>query len=276
MKAFLSLAIFILLLVTPGCKPTPSEKKPTLTATEDLVLQELQQAISDHPDSVKLYERLIDTLTSRGNFADAAAWCTQLINRGADSNYYYWYVKGDIFRQGKIYDSAIAAYQFYLQKFPDDELILLNLGSAYAEAGNATAIDLADNLVRRFTTQEMRSKSAFIKGVYFNTIKNYGEARKWLDTTLLLNYNFDEAYMEKGYGYYDEAKYKEALGSFTTLTNLNGDYADGWYWMAKSQEALGQKKEAIVNYEQAYALDNNIAEAKQAVERLKKELGIRN
>ena len=65
MKAFLSLAIFILLLVIAGCKPTPSEKKPVVPAAGDLVIQELQQAVADHPDSVKLYERLIDTLTSR-------------------------------------------------------------------------------------------------------------------------------------------------------------------------------------------------------------------
>jgi tetratricopeptide (TPR) repeat protein len=74
--------------------------------------------------------------------------------------------------------------------------------------------------------------------------------------------------MEKGYSYFDEKKYKEALTSFTTLSNLNGNYAEAWYWMAKSEEALGQNKEAIDNYMQAYALDNSIVEARDAVERL--------
>jgi tetratricopeptide (TPR) repeat protein len=201
-------------------------------------------------------------------YSEAAKWCNELLGRGADSNYYYWYVKGDLFRKGKMYDSAIHAYKSYLTRFPDDEEILLNLGYTYAEAGNQAAVPLADLLSRRFPNQEIRSESAFIKGVYYNTIESYSEARRWLDTCLLFNYNYYEAYMEKGYSYFDEKKYKEALTSFTTLSNLNGNYAEAWYWMAKSEEALGQNKEAIDNYMQAYALDNSIVEARDAVERL--------
>jgi tetratricopeptide (TPR) repeat protein len=254
-----------------GCKPQKTKKEVVVPAQTDLVLEKLQQDIRRFPDSTSLYDTLINTLDRRGQYAEAAKWCNELIGRGADSNYYYWYVKGDLFRKGKMYDSAIRAYEAYLNKFPDDEEILMNLGYTYAEAGNKNAVQLADVLVRRFPTQEMRSDAAYMKGVYYNTIKSYSEARRWLDTCLLLNYNYYEAYMEKGYSYFDEKKYKEALNSFTTLTNLNGNYAEAWYWMAKSDEALGQNKDAINNYMQAYALDNNIVEAREAVERLQKK-----
>ena len=42
--------------------------------------------------------------------------------------------------------------------------------------------------------------------------------------------------------------------------------------MAKCQEASGKNKEAIASYNEAYSLDNSIAEAKNAMERLEKQV----
>jgi tetratricopeptide (TPR) repeat protein len=265
---YAGIAAFVL-----ACKPNPKPVPQQVNVPSvDNNLQELEQAIAGNPDSVKLYDRLIDTLTSRKQYDAAAKWCNKLIGRGADSNYYYWFVKGDVLRRGQLYDSAIAAYQTYLTKFPDDEQVLLNLANTYAEAGNKNAVDLANKIAARFPNREMRSEATFIKGVYYNQVKQYPEARKWLDTTIVINYTFSEAYMEKGCSFYDEGRYKEALRTFTNLAKINNGYADAWYWMAKCQEALGKPQEAINNYDQAYALDHNITEAKTAVARLQKTL----
>jgi hypothetical protein len=59
--------------------------------------------INEYPDSVKLYDRIIDTLATRQQYAEAAEWCNKLIGRGSDSNYYYWFIKGDIFRRGEMF-----------------------------------------------------------------------------------------------------------------------------------------------------------------------------
>ncbi|MES2646158.1 MAG: tetratricopeptide repeat protein [Bacteroidota bacterium] len=229
----------------------------------------MKEVIEENPDSVKLYERLIDTLANRKQFLQAASWCNKLLGRGADSNYFYWFVKGDIFRRGQLYDSAISSYQTYLNKFPDDEQVLLNLANTYAEAGNKNAIYLADKIAMRFPNREMKSEAAFIKGVYYNQVQQYVNARKWLDTAIVINYTLSEAYMEKGYSFFDEAKYQDAFKTFKTLANINNGYADAWYWMAKCNEALGQTQDAIDNYEQAYALDRSLAEALTAIDRLR-------
>jgi tetratricopeptide (TPR) repeat protein len=273
MKPLLCILLGSGLIAGVGCdnttKPPGKTEKPDAPLSEkDLVLQDLQQKIDTYPDSVRLYDKLIDTLVSFEDYKSAGAIATQLINRGADSNYYYWFVKGDIYRRGKMYDSAAAAYNAYLRKFPDDEQILLNLANTYAEAGNAGAVDLTTSIAHRFPNRQMRSEAFFIKGVYYNQVKQYTEARRWLDSTLLLNYNYAEAYMEKGYSFFDEAKYKEAHKTFSTLTDLNNQYADGWYWKGKCEEALGKKKEAAESYTQAYTIDPSIKEAKEAVERL--------
>jgi tetratricopeptide (TPR) repeat protein len=268
MRLFFTLYI---VFIAVSCNQSPRQTTGQLdTATgNNLVVNRILQSISENPDSVKLYEKIIDTLTNSGRFVEAAAWCNKLIKRGADSNYYYWFIKGDIFRRGQLYDSAIASYQTYLRKFPDDEQVFLNLANTYAEAGNKDAVDLANKIAARFPTREMRSQAAFIKGVYYNTIKQYNEARRWLDTAIVINYNFSEAYMEKGYSLYDEHHFKEAEKTFSRITELNRNDADAWYWVAKSQEASGKKTEALHSYEQAYDLNNGITEARQAIDRLK-------
>lgn len=264
---FLLAALFLF-----SCRQQTKQSSSNTPAIElqDEVIENLQDAIRQNPDSARLYDRLIDTLTNRKQYAEAAAWCNKLIGRGADSNYYYWFIKGDIFRRGQMFDSAIGCYQTYLRKFPDDEQVLLNLANTYAEAGNKDALDLANMLAARYPTREMRSETAFIKGVYYNTIKQYADARRWLDTAIVINYNFLEAYMEKGFSLYDENNYKDAFKAFSKITELNGNYADAWYWMAKCQQALGNGKEAVVNYKEAFDLDPSITEAKTAIDSLEK------
>lgn len=264
------LLIFSLLAVSLlSCRQQPKQQVNDNGNVADEVLQELQGAIESNPDSIRLYDRIIDTLTNRGKFADAAAWCNRIINRGADSNYYYWFIKGDIYRRGQMFDSAISSYQTYLKKFPDDEEVLLNLANTYAEAGNKDAVDLANMIAARYPTREIRSQAAFIKGVYYNTVKQFSDATRWLDTAIIINYNYTEAYMEKGYSLYDQKKYSDALKTFSRLTELNRNDADGWYWVAKCEEAMGNNTEAINSYEQAFALNDSIVEAKQAIDRLK-------
>ena len=269
MKQFLFYVVIAICVF--ACKPASNTipQNPAIITTGD-GLKALEQAIEANPDSIRLYDRLIDSLANRKEYAAAAAWCNKLIGRGADSNYYYWFVKGDIFRRGQLYDSAIRSYQTYLTKFPDDEQILLNLANTYAEAGNKNAISLASKIAARFPNREMRSEAAFIKGVYFNQVKQYANARRWLDSAIIINYTFSEAYMEKGYSLYDEGKYDEACKTFNRLAEINNNYADAWYWMAKCQEVLGKPQEAINNYQQAYALDKTITEALNAAERLQK------
>ncbi|TAD81906.1 MAG: tetratricopeptide repeat protein, partial [Bacteroidetes bacterium] len=132
------------------------------------------------------------------------------------------------------------------------------------------SLALADSIARSFPDDEVRSRCWFIKGVYYNLAKQYDTARLWLDKALEINYNFAEALMEKGYGFYDAGRYAEALKTFETLTQLNKKYADAYYWLAKCKEQLGQPTEAATAYETAFALDSSITEAQEAVQRLTK------
>ena len=74
--------------------------------------------------------------------------------------------------------------------------------------------------------------------------------------------------MEKGFLYYDNKKIKEALQVFQTLSKIKNTYADGYYWLAKCYEAMGNKTEAIANYQKSLILDPKLKEATEALQRL--------
>ena len=258
------------LLFTAACNNTP-EPAPKREPVANPIIAALEARIKDFPDSIRLYDQLIDAYMKNNMYAAAASVTDQVIRKDPEQNFMYWYVKGDNYRLGEMYDSAIAAYQHYLQKFPDDEEINLNLAFSYAEAGNKLSLAKSDELAAAFPSPEMSAKAACIKGLYYSRLNQGAEARNWFDSSIRADYTFIEAWTEKGYSFYDDKMYTEAIANFKKLLNIDVSNANAWYWIAKSQEASGQTKEAIENYDKAYGLDHTITEAQQAIARLRKK-----
>ncbi len=233
-------------------------------------LETFFEAVHTYPDSIPLYEVLVDTLANRGLFSEAASWCDSAIQHEKIFPAGWFLAKGDLFRMAGVYDSAIQAYKKYLYVFPDDEQILLNLANTYAEKGDSSALGLTKHIDALFNMAETRASTAYINGIYYTTVANFPEARKWYDSAIQLRYNFTEAWMERGYAFYDEGKFEEAKENFFQLTNLNKANAEAWYWMGKSEEAMGNKKNAMDYYARAYSLDRKLTDARRALERLRK------
>jgi tetratricopeptide (TPR) repeat protein len=230
-----------------------------------------KQGIRQNPDSMALYQAFVDTLANRGLYAEAAAWCDSAIKADRTRNISWLLAKGDLYRMAKYYDSAIVAYRSYLSLFPEDEQILLNLANTYAEKGDIACLKLCTEIAAKYPSPETRASTAFIAGLYHNINGHYPEARKWFDSAINLRYTFSEAWMERGYSFYDEKKFAEAEKNFSQLTTINRGNAEAWYWMGKSAEAAGKKNEALDFYLRAYSLDRNLTDAHRAVERLKKK-----
>ena len=82
------------------------------------------------------------------------------------------------------------------------------------------------------------------------------------------DYYFLDAYMEKGSLFYNAKNYEEALETFELAAKVSPTFAEAYYWMGKTKEALGQKEEAKLDYQRAYGLDKTLTEAKQAADKL--------
>ena len=77
-----------------------------------------------------------------------------------------------------------------------------------------------------------------------------------------------EAYMEKGFLYFDNKEINEALQVFKTVVTIKNTYSDGYYWLGKCQESLKNNPEAMANYQKAVTLDPKLKEAAEALKRL--------
>jgi tetratricopeptide (TPR) repeat protein len=104
--------------------------------------------------------------------------------------------------------------------------------------------------------------------LYYVNTGNKTEALKQLNAAIQHDYYFLDAYMEKGQLYYNSQQYNEAIKTFQLATTITPTFADAYYWLGKTKEAMGNKAEAKLDYQRAYGLDKSLLEAKQAADKL--------
>ncbi len=267
---------YSLMITTVGIMGTSCESKPVTstndgnkTATENQVIILLKEKIFQNPDSIRLYDKLIDLYTASKNYTAAAAWCDSLLKRNEDSNFSYWFVKGDLQRQALQFDMAIGSYKTYLNRFPDDDQVLLNLANTNAEAGKLESLAQSDAFINKAATRDIKADGYFIKGVYYSRIKEFDKAIENFDQTIINRYSFLEAYLEKAIAQFDKGLYNDALKTLDKLLTVSQSYPDAYYWKGKNYEALKKITDALSNYETASSLDKTFTEAKQKTDSLK-------
>ena len=132
----------------------------------------------------------------------------------------------------------------------------------------AEALRLCEELKRTDSTGRDPLPS-YYQGIYYSTIKAYAAAIQSFDRTILIDYNFIEAYIEKTSLLYDQKNFKGGLEVLSKALAVAPDHASVYYWTAKCQQALGDKESARFNYLKAYGLDKSFSEAKAAADQLK-------
>ncbi|HEX2607004.1 MAG TPA: tetratricopeptide repeat protein, partial [Flavisolibacter sp.] len=97
---------------------------------------------------------------------------------------------------------------------------------------------------------------------------NTAEALRQYDLAIRSNYNFLDAYLDKGELLFNQKRYDEAAANFRTALRVKPATALFYFWMGKIDEVRGDKAEAKLNYQKAYGLDKEMEEAKKAADRL--------
>ena len=266
MKRFITIS-FTLIIFLLGCKnneaPDPQQKK---LKEHTALLQQIQQQIAAKPDSIGLRLKLIDILDSLSQYKQAAVQIDSLIHNDS-LNYGLWFRKGRLLETAKDTIQAVMAYATAIKIYPspDGQLSLANL---LAETKNENALVLCQRVQDLRLGRDYSAHCNFIAGIYFARMGNKAKAQQLFDACINDNFAYMEAYQEKGFIYYDDKKFEEALKIFQMAVKVNNTYADAYYWQAKCFEALHKKEEAIKNYQTALALDKELKEAKEALQRL--------
>lgn len=176
-------------------------------------------------------------------------------------------IKADALKAKGKADEALTVLEKAYALQPRDKETAYNLAYEYADAKNPKALSLTDTLLKYDKTETV-ARAWYIKGHYYHNTGNEKQALRYFDSSITADYNFLDAYLDKGQLQFKQKAYDAALKTFATGQKLSPGAAVFYLWVAKTQEAMGDKADAKTNYERAFALDKDLTEAKEAAERL--------
>lgn len=233
----------------------------------DTAIAFLQQALKKLPQSISLHILLAKGYESKNQTDKALAICDQVIKQ-FPGQIDALVLKSGLLKQQDKNKEALSVLEMAYSYAPDDVDLVHQLAFEYAEAKNTKALSLSDSLIK-VDVEKRHAEPYYFKGLYFENTGNYKEAVRYFDEAISHDYNFLDAYLDKGQTYYNQKKYQEALKTFQLTTTVFPSEALPYFWIGKAQQALGKKDEARLNYQRAYGLDKTFEEAKDSSDHVK-------
>lgn len=232
----------------------------------DSAIAFLQTALKRLPNSVALRIGLARGYQQKGQKDQALEICRQIL-ANEPGQLDAMMLQSELLKEQNKNNESLAVMEKAYSMAPGDASLAQNLAFAYAEAGNPKVLPLCDSLIA--ADKAKRSPEPYyFKGVYYSNVGRSADAIRQFDAAIQHDFHYIDAYINKGIVYYDAKQYPQALKVFAQSAAVFPDESDPYYWMAKTQEAMGNKPDAKLNYERAYGLDKTRAEAKQAADRL--------
>jgi tetratricopeptide (TPR) repeat protein len=237
-----------------------------LESKPDSALVFLNKAVKELPGSYLLRLTLARAYDAKNETDNALLACNQII-QDHPQQVEVLKLKADLLDKNEEPDSAILVLEKAYQLAPFDMDLNYALAFKYAENKNSRVISLCDSLITKDSLHQ-HAEPYYYKGIYFSNINEKSKAISLFDEAIGHDYNFLNAYIEKGRVQYDQKKFNEAFKTFQLAQTVSPKFPDAYFWMGKCEEALGKKEEAKLDYMRAYGLDNSFIEAKKAADRL--------
>lgn len=233
--------------------------------SQDSAISFLQKAVQQLPGSIALQIGLARGYQSKGEAEKAAAIADAIIGQ-YPGQLDALTLKSEILSQQNNKSGALAYLEKAYALVPSDPSLAYDLAYEYADLRNPKAVTLADSIIREKTPEY--EKAYYIKAVYLAHVGKTAEALKNFDAAIQINYNFLDAYRDKGQLLLEQKKYGQALKTFELALKVAPASAEFYYLVGKTQQAIGNKQEARLNYQRAYGLDRSMTEAKEAADTL--------
>ena len=227
----------------------------------------LNEAISSLPQSVLLQLTLSRAYDAQNKTDNALSICNKILQTYPENTDILKF-KATLLDKKNDTTEAITTLEKAYSLTPFDVGLNNELAYKYAETKNSKVIFLCDSLIK-MDSLKIHAEPYFCKGLYYSNINDKAKAIELFNAAIQHDYTFLDAYLSKGRVYYDQKKYTDAKKTFLQIINISSTIPDAYYWLGRSQEALGEKDEALLNYQRAYGLDKTFTEAKEAADRIK-------
>ncbi|MGH2648464.1 MAG: tetratricopeptide repeat protein, partial [Ginsengibacter sp.] len=220
------------------------------------------------PDSLTLVQNLIEVYRNEGSYDSALVLTNDQIKKDSN-NAYLWNMKATLHFENDDTLNAINSLEHAVDIYPLPEY-LVALGTIYAEVKNPKSLIIANGLLKANRVKS-GADAMFIKGLYYSYTEDKMKAINYFDSSLHMDFTYMFSYREKAIALYDLGKYKEALEVLKRAVTVQNNFDEGYYWMGKCYEKLGNKEDAIQSYQTALLYDNNFSEAREALDKLQNE-----
>jgi tetratricopeptide (TPR) repeat protein len=262
-KIISNIACCAILIIIISCN-NGSDKKVQSARTGNSK-EFLKNAIRQYPDSLLLIQNLIEDYRDEGSYDSALAFTDDQIKKDSN-NAYLWNMKATLHFENDDTLNAINALERAVDIYPMPEY-LVALATIYAEVKNPKSLIIADGLLKANRVKS-GADAMFVKGLYYSYNNDKTKAINYFDSSLHIDFTYMFSYREKAIALYDLGKYQEALNVLKRAVTVQNNFDEGYYWMGKCYEKLGQKDDAIQSYQTALLYDKNFIEAREALNKL--------
>jgi tetratricopeptide (TPR) repeat protein len=138
---------------------------------------------------------------------------------------------------------ALTSLRNYTLLAPEDGNGWLELAWLLADTKDKRTLTVTDSL-ELVPDPAVRSRAAYIKGVYYSNIGQDDRAVAVFDSIINTNYTYLDAYIEKGIIQHDRKQYADALKTFQQAMKVNSSTPEVYFWISRCYEGLNNLAEA--------------------------------
>ena len=242
-----------------GCSTGPDKKA---IAQDTSTVARLRSSIAAFPDSAALRIRLLDAYESGRDIPSAMQLLDSLFAQDSTVAYLH-YRKARLWLSDHDTTRAISSLKRAMAYAPDNTDILLELGYVLSDRGDAEARTIAETIINVSKDPDTRSRGRLLKGIYYSNKGDKASALKEYDASIVDNYTFMDAFIEKAIVLYEMKKYDDALSTLDKAQAIRPADAEVYLWKGKCQQASGYRAEAMDDYRKCLGLDPGMKEASE-------------
>ena len=226
----------------------------------------IEEALNKIPESLALKISLVRGHQQKGELEKAVSICNSIIEE-YPGQLDALQLKAELLQAQNKNEEALKTLEKAYAYAPGDAELVHSLAFTYAQTKNIKAIALSDSLIAA-DKEGKHAEPYYFKGVYYANIGKKTGALVFFNQAIQHDYYFLDAYMEKGNLFFNSKNYKEALETFELAAKVSPTFAEAYFWMGKTKQAMGDAAEAKLDYQRAYGLDKSLKEAKDAAGKL--------
>jgi tetratricopeptide (TPR) repeat protein len=228
----------------------------------------LEKTLRGNPGSLGTRLTLSDLMAGEGDVAGAI----RLIQEGISldsSNAILWNRLASLRLSAADTAAALSAIDGSLRAAPMQPDMLLEAGFIHAARNDSLALAMADRVLSLPEKTGMHTMARYLKGVYYGNTGQSVRAMNQYDECIRSDYNFVDAYLEKGILQLEGGLSEQALKTFDMALLIANTDADAYYWRGRCLESMGRLEEASDHYAKALGLDDGLKAAREGIERVR-------